>query len=425
MESPQARQTPRPASIHWTASLFLLAQGQLVSELGNVVYQIALGFFVLAKTGSTGLMGALMALGLLPRVLFSPLAGVVVDRIDRKWLIVLSDAVAGVAVSAVGLAGLSGRLELWMLFAAAVVSGTAGAFLSPAIDAAVPDIVPDSRLVRANSVFAAIHTAAGIFGNVAGGFLFRVLGAPLLFLANGLSFLASAGTEAFARIPRVYRDGDRFPSLIDEFRAGAAFVWQNPGLKRLLGVALVVNFFGTMAHFLILPLFNGISRLGPQAYGIAMGCFAGGALAGLAMLSAFEIRSDRRFGLFIMVGIVDAACMIVFPWLPGLWMMAAVITLGGMASSMANTLLLVGFQLAAPPSVRGRVLGLRNSLILASAPIAIALAGILAEFFSIRGLITAASSAVLGGFIAALSLPSVRATITALPQHPDVGEERK
>ena len=86
----------------WNLNFFLLWQGQLVSAIGDVAYEIALGFWILAATGSTGLMGGLMAASAVPRVLMAPFAGVLVDRSNRKWMIFAMDAVRGIVVVLVG-----------------------------------------------------------------------------------------------------------------------------------------------------------------------------------------------------------------------------------------------------------------------------------------------------------------------------------
>lgn len=102
----------------WTRNFLLLWQGQLVSLLGDVVYAIALGFWILAATGSTALMGGLMAASTLPRILVSPIAGVVVDRFERRSLMIGMDAVRGTAVLAVGIGAFAGFLQVWMVFTA-------------------------------------------------------------------------------------------------------------------------------------------------------------------------------------------------------------------------------------------------------------------------------------------------------------------
>lgn len=122
---------PRPGRL-WTTSFILLWQGQLVSILGDVVYAIALGFWILAVTGSTALMGGLMAASTLPRILASPIAGVIVDRFDRRGLMIWMDCIRGAAVVAIGVVALVGLLKVWMVFAAGVILGLCGAFFSPA-----------------------------------------------------------------------------------------------------------------------------------------------------------------------------------------------------------------------------------------------------------------------------------------------------
>ena len=102
---PEGQAAPERKGRLWNVNFVLLWQGQFVSSLGDTAYSIALGFWVLAVTGSTALMGALMATTALTRVVVSPFAGVIVDRTDRKWMIVATDAARGVV-----LAGLTGGM---------------------------------------------------------------------------------------------------------------------------------------------------------------------------------------------------------------------------------------------------------------------------------------------------------------------------
>jgi len=166
----------------WNMNFFLLWQGQFVSAMGDVAYSIALGFWVLSKTGSTALMGTLMAASSLPRMLISPFAGVVVDRSDRKWLLVAMDVIRGVFVVFVGVGSYLGFIQVWMVFVAGVVIGACGAFFNPAVSSVIPDIVDARRIVQANSVFSIVQTASGIVGSSAGGILFKLLGASFMFL---------------------------------------------------------------------------------------------------------------------------------------------------------------------------------------------------------------------------------------------------
>lgn len=181
----------------WNRNFFLLWQGQMVSVLGDALYDIALNFFVLEMTGSTVIMGTVMALVTVPRILLGPAAGVFVDRYDRKKLIVFGDVVRGVSVLFIAFAAWNGFLEIWMVMLAAVISGICASVFNPAIESVLPDIVPSDNMIRANSAYQAATTGADVLGESLGGILYTVIGAPFMFLIDGISYLFSACTEVF------------------------------------------------------------------------------------------------------------------------------------------------------------------------------------------------------------------------------------
>ena len=191
-----------PPVRRWVGNFVLLVQGQVVSSIGDVFYQVALGFWVLAETGSTAVMGLLMASSILPMVLIAPFAGVIVDRVDRKWLIVAMDALRSLPVLAIAWGAFTGRLEIWMLFVVAVIVGAASAFFNPAVTASIPDLVPPTKRLQANSVVGMIQPISGMISNALGGVLYAIVGAPLMFLVNGISYLFSSGSELFCASPR-------------------------------------------------------------------------------------------------------------------------------------------------------------------------------------------------------------------------------
>ncbi len=187
----------------FTKNFFLLWQGQLVSSIGDVMYSLALGFWVLQKTGSTAIMGLLMAVSALPQLILGPIAGVIVDRADRKWIIVTMDIVRGVFVVAVAVLAITGNLEVWMVFFTGVVKGICASVFNPAVSASLPDIVQSANLQRANAALMVSTNGVNIFSNSISGVLFSIVGAPVLFLINGIAYLFSSVTEMFLKIPRV------------------------------------------------------------------------------------------------------------------------------------------------------------------------------------------------------------------------------
>jgi DHA3 family macrolide efflux protein-like MFS transporter len=372
----------------WTRSFALLWQGQLVSILGDAVYAIALGFWLLARTGSTALMGSLMAVSLLPRILVSPVAGVVVDRVDRRRLMIAMDLVRGAAVVLVAAAALAGALQVWMVFAAGILIGLCGAFFTPASSSAIPDIAPRKKLVQANSLFGMLQTGGNVLGNSAGGILLQAFGAPLLFLVNGISYLFSAGSLLFIRVPAAQQDGAR-ESFLADLRAGFRFVWGFRGMRAMLGAAAVTNFFASMGIVLFLPLFQQTPGLGPARYGIAMACFNGGLLAGMALAAVVRIEARRRFAVFAACGAATAVGLAAFPHAGSFPVMVAIFVLAGLANGVMNVFIMTTVQLATPAGMRGKVFALLGMLFQGLMPLAFALGGIAAEMVPVPMLITA------------------------------------
>ena len=160
----------------WNKNNFLLWQGQLVSSLGDMVYQIALGFWVLAYTGSTAAMGIVVAAGVLPRGVVGLFSCVFVDRLNRKWLIVFMDLIRGISVMFVAIAAFEGWLSIPIIMTVAIIIGLCDSFFDPAVDSAIPSITKKENLIRINSAFSLNRTGSQIIGNALGGILFATVG---------------------------------------------------------------------------------------------------------------------------------------------------------------------------------------------------------------------------------------------------------
>jgi DHA3 family macrolide efflux protein-like MFS transporter len=386
MENPMNESVREKRERLWNRNFFLLWQGQVISSIGDVVYEIALGFWVLAVTGSTTLMGTLMAASVLPRVLVSPFAGVIVDRSDRKWLIVLTDLIRGLAVVFVAVAAFQGWVEVWMVFVAGVIIGLGGAFFSPAVTSSLPDLVSREKLVQANSVYLIVYSSSGILGNSFGGFLYGFLGAPLMFLINGLSYLYATLSLLFVRIPKIHRQGPPQHFFAD-MRDGYRFVWRWRNLRWLLIFAASANFFVTIGIVAVVPLFQRTTGLGPGYYGVVMALLTGGQLAGMFVTSLIAIQAERRYSLFLLSIFFTFLFFGLFPVVLNIAFMASVAFLGGFFNAISNVLLQTVMQLNVPPQMRGKVFSLLGALSQGLVPIAMALGGFLAAVIPLRLLI--------------------------------------
>jgi MFS family permease len=386
----------------------LLWQGQFVSAIGDIVYEIALGFWILAMTGSTGLMGTLMAASTIPRVLLSPFAGVVVDRTNRKWLLVLMDAVRGVVVVLVGIAAMTGRAEVWMVFAAGVIIGLCASFFNPSVSSVIPDIVHRERIVKANSFFSMIRAGSGILGNSLGGVLYAILGAPLMFLVNGISYLFSAGTELFISVPVVHHEREH-THFFEDMRDGFRFVFHNKGLRFLMLAAGVINFLASIALILLIAFFQRTEGLGPTRYGVTMAVFTAAMILGMATTASIAIPAERRLLLFGIGTVLFVAPLVAFPFVGTFWIMLVCIGVAGYFNAIINVLISSVIQLGVPQELRGKVFGLLETLTQGLTPIGMAVGGVLGEFLPLSWVIGGAMALVGVYIFPQLGSPGIRA----------------
>ena len=186
-------------------NILLLIQGQAVSLFGSQAFYIAITFWIKHVSNSPALMGTYLMVTGLPAILLGPVAGTVADRYGRRWILVVCDLICAITMIALAAlllsSGRTGTDTLAWVFAASIVLSVCGCFFQPAINSMIPDLVPTTSLMRANSALGAISQLVIFAGKALGGILLRVLGAPLMFLLDGLSYLFSAITELFVREP--------------------------------------------------------------------------------------------------------------------------------------------------------------------------------------------------------------------------------
>jgi MFS family permease len=170
----------------------LLWTGQTISRVGDFVYQLALAWWVLEKTGSPGAMSVVMIFSIAPLLIFLLLGGVAVDRFPRVHVMVISDVVRGLVTLIVAALAFADRLEIWHIFLLSLIFGIIDSFFMPAYTAAVPELTPATDLPSANSLTSLSAQAGRIVGPGIGALLVSLGGTPLAFLINGLSFFVSA-----------------------------------------------------------------------------------------------------------------------------------------------------------------------------------------------------------------------------------------
>lgn len=384
--SEQKRQLQTQRTRIWSRNFFLLWQGQLISGFGDAVYTLAIGFYVLQATGSTSLMGLLMASSLLPRVLASTVSGAVADRYPRAKILILMDVLRGTAVIIVGLLALAGRIEIWFLFAAGAAIGFGTAFFNPAVQSIIPDIVRSEDNLRANSIFQIAQGSSLVAGNALGGILFRLFGPAALFLFNGISYLYSAVTELFLKVPRHVHHGER-PRFRDEVMDGYRFVFKNPGLRYLMTAFSGINFFTAMASMLFLPLFHSVATLGEANYGFAMATILLGTIGGMVFTSAKRIAFSRKFRTMVIASVVLGVCALPIPFIKYFLPMVPLLIGIGFCISVISIMINSTIQIFVPQEKRGKILGLTYLVTQGITPVGYIIGGVLSDLIGVRSVL--------------------------------------
>ena len=222
--SPQAHGSGR--------DLILLITGNAVSAFGNAVYLITVTLLLKELTDSAFMLGLFQFLALAPGFLLSPLTGVVVDRLSRRSIIIGTDLYRGalmlLAAAALAVPALRSG---WFVLTIAFLSGIGHALFVPAVHALLPALVQPAGLQTATALRAAGSQVGNLGGSAAGGALFALLGAPLVLVINGVSFLASAVQEMYIRGGRDRPVGRRTESIPEMARAGRRPIMRDRRLR--------------------------------------------------------------------------------------------------------------------------------------------------------------------------------------------------
>ena len=143
-------------------------------------------------------------------------------------------------------------------------------------------------------------------GESLGGILYTVIGAPLMFLIDGISYLFSACTEVFLEIPKIERKGVKV-TFREDFREGLRFIWKHQGVVRIIGMSFLINYLFGVIRVLIIPWFAGEENLGMARYGILNGVQSVGLVAGMALLTVITIRTEQKYRVYLVTLLLFAA----------------------------------------------------------------------------------------------------------------------
>jgi len=369
-----------PAAVTPSTSMrtfFTVWGGQLVSILGSTMSAFGLQLWVYAETGSVTNL-ALVALAFaLPAVLISPFAGALVDRWDRRKVMLASDAVAGVATLCVAGLYATDSLHLWHIYVLVAVGSMGSAFQAPAWLASIPLLVPKPHLGRANGLVQLNDGLSLVMAPALAGVVLVASGLGAILLIDVATFLFAVGTLAVVRFPRPEgHAATSTGSMLGDAAAGWRYVRERGGLFGLLWVYAGVNFSLSFGNVLFIPLV--VAFASESAAGGVRSAAGFGAVAGSVAVSAWGGPKKRVRGT--MIAIVGAGLGVALAGVrPSLVLVAASAFALMAMVPVANTSSQVLWQLKVPPAMQGRVFAIRRMISQAISPIAILASGPLAD----------------------------------------------
>ena len=357
--------------------------GQLVSQIGTAMSTFALLIWIYEHTGRATSVALLGFFWFLPVVALSPLAGVWVDRYDRRRIMLLADT--GSAVITVGMLALyvGGALQVWHLYVAEVVSGVCWAFQGPAYTAATTMLLPRRHYARASGLRSVATFGADAVAPFLAGVAVVWLGIVGVLLIDLVTFLVAVATLATVQIPRPPVSAAHEPQtagFLPELRAGLFYILARRGLLGLMGIYTGINLFAALTYYAILPPLI-LARTGSDAITLAsvQSALGGGAVAGGLVMGLWGGPRRKIHGVLAAAAIsffVGDLLLAIGRTLP-VWLSASFIGAFFVPVMMASDLAI--WQSKVPPALQGRVFAMRSAVRMSTMPLGYLFGGLLAD----------------------------------------------
>ncbi|MFD2767145.1 non-ribosomal peptide synthetase [Micromonospora eburnea] len=369
-----AARTPAgtPAAPRNMRTYLAIAAGQLASLTGSALTQWAIPVWIYLETGSYVSFALFAALGIVPTLVVSPLAGALVDRLDRRRVMLSAGLAAGLAELAMGLLLWGGNLQVWHLYVLVVCLSTAASFQRVAFLAATPQLVPKAYLGHANGVNQLAIGFANLVAPLLGAGLLGLLGLGGIVLVDVVSYAFAVVVLLVVRFPQAMgrvRDEPLLAALL----GGLRFTWGIRGLRSMLLFFAALNVFLGAALIMVSPLVLGFGSLA-QVGQVAFAEGVGAALGGLLVIVWGGPTRRRATGVLI-ASAAMSACYLLVGLRPALLLVAAGLFGAGLALSVTQGIYATIVQVKVPQRFHGRVFALNQMIAWGTLPIGYAVVG--------------------------------------------------
>ena len=408
MPSPAGRLTR--ALQHRNFRLFF--GGQSISLVGTWITRVATSWLVYRLTGSELLLGVAGFAGQIPTLIITPFAGVLVDRHDRRRILLVTQACSLLQSGVLAVLTFTNIITVRQIIWLQVIQGIINSFDTPARQAFVSEMVEDRRdLPNAIALNSSMVNGTRIIGPSIGGLLIAAFGEGWCFTIDAISYLAVIGSIVAMRVPPRARHEAAEMHLLEELRHGWRYVLQSVPIRSALVLVAIVSTAGTPYTVLMPAIAAQVLHGGPNTLGLLMTATGVGALGGALYLAQRE--SVVGLGRIIMwASAVFGVGLIIFSQTTSLWFACLVLAIAGCGFMIhlaaTNTVL----QTIVEERLRGRVMSFYTMAFFGTVPIGSLLGGVMADRYGAMPTVMATGVVCLAGSAwFAYRLPAIRAVV--------------
>lgn len=366
----------------WNKNFVLLLQGSAVSTIGDLMYSVAIGFWVYEQTGSNSLMGIMSSISMFVMMFLSPFTGSVVDKCNRKWVIVVGDLLQGALMLTIGVLAYTGNLSVPIVLVAAFLAAVGGVFYSPAANTALIDIIPHDELVRGQSLFSGMNSIINMVGTAFSGVMVAFFGVPLIIILNGLSNIYSAVSEFFISIPKTVGEGESISAdnIFRDSKIALRMIFSDSHLQLFIPFLLIINLLGAGPFSLILP-FTIEKGFSIEQYGYLMSVWTAASLIAVILLGIFKLSPKARFWIMA-IGFTSSCLFMVLTFLSNQFLLTCIFAfISGFLNATGNAIFNASLMLALPEQNRGAIMGFISSASVGGTALSSVIYGVLGDIF--------------------------------------------
>lgn len=387
--SPLYGATPTPE--RWAPRFFTIWIGQAFSLVGSSLVQFALVWWMTSQTGSATVLATATLFALLPQVLLGPFAGALVDRWNRRWIMILADGGIALATGVLIFLFATDRIQVWHIYAAMLVRSLGGAFHGPAMTASTSLMVPKTFLTRLAGFNQTLQGLISVFSPPLGALLIGLLpiqGVLAVDIATAALAILPLFFFAIPNPPRqeaLANGSAQKTTYWQDLAQGLRYVVKWPGLLGVILMAMLLNFLlvpaGSFQPLVVTKIFNkGVVELGWAETVFGVGMIAGGLLLGAWGGFKRKILTSLMGILGISLGVI----LIGIAPADMFFLMLAANFILGVAQVLANGPLGAIFQSSIDHDMQGRVFSLINAGATAMMPLSLLIAGPVSDWLGLR-----------------------------------------